>query len=133
MPAGKARATGSHDVFEAGGGHRDAIHVPFDQDRVVELANRSGRFVKVVKHAPLGINRRFRRIHVFGHVLAESASAERHHFRSLVGDGEHHPPAKTVVRPPAFGVRDHQPASLQDLRLEPFAPEQTRERLAVRG
>src|SRR5208282_2021473 len=70
----------------------DAIHLPFDQDGVLELANRLFRVVQVEQHPRLRVNRRLRRVQIFRACLligGKRAAGEGNYFALVVADREH--------------------------------------------
>ena len=56
LDLGKGRAGAGDDVVKSGSVDGDAIHLAFDQDRVIQLANRFFGLVKIEEHAALGID-----------------------------------------------------------------------------
>ncbi len=82
---------GDH-VVEAGGKDRNAVHLPFDQDGVVQLANRFFRLIEIEQHPRLGVDRGLGRIQIFGSSLLigrKGAAREGNHAPGFVGDGKH--------------------------------------------
>ena len=77
--------TGDH-VVKSGGVDGDAIHLAFDQDRVVEFRDPFFGQVEIEQHLALGIDRRLGRVQIFRagfFVGGESASGEGDDFSRL--------------------------------------------------
>src|SRR5208282_5105179 len=73
--------------------HRDAIHLPLDQDGVFQFANRFLRVIQIEQHARLRVNRSLRRIQILRPCLLirrKRAPGERNHLALFITDGEHY-------------------------------------------
>ena len=88
-------------------GQRHHVHVAFDHQYAVALADGFTSLEEAVQFTPLFKQRRFRRIEVLGFALVENAPAKGDHPATHVADGKHHPLAETVVAA-AVITTDHQ-------------------------
>src|SRR6185437_6514732 len=97
---GEGGAGAGDYVLKSGGVNGDAIHLAFDKDGVVELANGFLSVVEVEEHAGLGVDGGFGRVQVFRTGLfvgGEGASGEGDDLTAFVGDGEHYAVAEFGV------------------------------------
>ena len=101
---GQTRAATGDYIADSGAGYGDGVHVAFDENREIALAQRFFGAVEMVENATFGINRRFGRVHVLRHVIAHGAAAEGDHFAGFIRDGEHDAAAKTIVEAVAILV-----------------------------
>ena len=83
-------------MVEAALGQGDDIHIALGDDDGADGARRLARGGEVVEVGPLVEQLGFRRIQVFGGVVAQGATAEGDDAAALVGDREHHPVAEIV-------------------------------------
>ena len=78
-------------------GERDDVHVAFDDQHVLALANREPRLEQAVQLTALAEQRGFRRVQVLRLAAAEHAPAEADHLALHIADREHDPLAEPVV------------------------------------
>ena len=110
----RGRAQRRHRVFDAVLRQRDDVHVSLDHDHLPGGADRLARLEQPVELAPLGEQRRFRRVQVLGLALVENAAAEADHATAAVVDRKHDAVAKTVVALAAV-AGDDQPGGFHRL------------------
>ena len=61
---GESRAAGRDHILKSAQKNRDAVHLPFDQQRKLRLPDRRFRLVEIEQHLALRIERRLRRVDV---------------------------------------------------------------------
>src|SRR5713226_4403597 len=86
--------------MKASGEDRDAVHLAFDQDGVVQFPNRFFYLVEIEQYLRLGIDRGLRRVQILGARLfvgREGAPGKADDASRLVGDGEHDAVAKLGI------------------------------------
>ena len=97
---GKGCSAGGDHVLNAAQKDRNAVHLAFDKQRKLDLANGGARLVEIEEHLALGVERRLRRVDVLGAGLLarfERARGKRDHAAALIADGKHDALAETVV------------------------------------
>ena len=97
MRGGRRGPQRRHGIADTVLGQRDNVHVAFDDDRRIFLAQCGARLRQAEQLPPLFEQRCFRRVEVFGLAFAQYAPAKSDHFAFRVHDREHHPIAETVV------------------------------------
>ena len=113
-------------------GEADHIHITFDEDSVLELADRFARAVEVIEDEALAIELGFRGVQVLGLIVfAERAAAISDHFGLFVLNGEHEAAPEAIVESAvAFALSD-EPCLQELLGCESFPLQLARESLAV--
>ena len=97
---GKGSSAGGNHVLDPAKKERDAVHLPFDEQRVASLPNGCLRLVEIEEDLALGVERRLRRVDVLGSGLVsrvEGASGERDDAAAFIGNGKHDALAEAVV------------------------------------
>ena len=105
---GKSCPAGGQYILHAGHVGANAVHLALDQYRKVQLPDRLPRLVQVEKYLALGIERRFRRIHVLWpgiFVRIERPRGEGNHSSGLVLYRKGDPLAKARIEPPGCSIR----------------------------
>ena len=87
MRLGEAGAAAGDDVGDSGAGDGDRVHVAFDEDREIALAESFFRAIEMVEDGALCVDRRFGRIHVLRRVVTHGASAESDYLAGFIAIG----------------------------------------------
>ena len=103
---GKAGAATGHHVADSGARNRNGVHVAFDQHREIAAAQRFLRAIQVIQHVALRIDRRFGRIQILGHVVAQGAAPEGDDFSGFIRNGERNAAAKAIEHAAVLTARD---------------------------
>ena len=101
-------AQGGDGIAQTLLGQGNDVHVALDHHDLVEIAVVLARLVQAVELLALVEHRGFRRVQVFGLVVAQYAAAEGDDPAAAVADGEHDAVAEAVIAPAVFGVLDQQ-------------------------
>ncbi len=97
---GEGGAAGGDDVVISGVEYGDAVHLPLDEDDVVEAADRLFGEVEIEEHARLAVDGRLGRVEVLGAgfvIGGKGASGEGDDFAALIADGEDDAVAELAV------------------------------------
>ncbi len=115
-----------HHIRETRARHGDRVHVAFHENCEIVFPQRFLGAVQMIEHTALRVDGRFRRVHILRHIFTHCAPAKCDHLATLVRDGKHDAPSKTVVEPAALVPRE-KPRYLEQLfRVFGFQPPQQR-------
>ena len=96
-----------HDVFNAVLRQGDNIHIAFDHDCRLRIANGAPRLKQAIQFATLFKQRCLRGVQIFRLALIDHPTTKADHVATLIEDRKHHPVPKPVVTL-ALIVVDHE-------------------------
>ncbi len=85
-------------IGNAGLRERHDVHITFDDEQLLDTAQRQARFVQSVQLLALVEHFGFRRIQIFRLLIAEHATAEADDATTQIADWKRDPIAESIVR-----------------------------------